>query len=132
MIDNYSFRPAPTLIPISHHQLDALLLEREQHVTQYRYFINGEYHWNVGGRGIEELSEQSVHTTLGCREGHRGVWFYDPAVTKCTLRAGDVVRFVDANDPDKVYAEGTVLEEVEPKDHPKVCSGVNHKGFRWE
>lgn len=67
----------------------------------------------------------------GSGEGHRGVWFYDPAVYAVSL--GDEVSFVSGG---AEVARGTVTkmgtEEMPDGDFKVYCSRVNGKVFEWE
>lgn len=65
------------------------------------------------------------------RDGHRGVWFYEPAAQtgRREIAPGDYVRFVTPYGED--LAVGFVTGRADPDAYPKWCSRVNHSGFTW-
>lgn len=65
----------------------------------------------------------------GCRDGHRGVWFYDPDKFGGPPIVGDLVRFTEFYS--RVLACGRVTGIVAKERYPKYCSDLNHFGFTW-
>lgn len=85
--------------------------------------------WNIDV-GMNQRDSLLLAPPAAAGDGHRGLWFYDPAVVGGTIEVGDAVRFTLFGDA--VLAAGRVVAHERPDDHPKFCSRINHEGFRWE